>query len=141
MSEQQASKKLTLLNAVEIGTKKDLYSHVLFDEEVIYEFNAPRDVFVVTNKKVILIDADMRKPTQHKLIDKRNNTGLTGKKKEVLIIPFSKITAFSTETAGTFDFDLEVKIWASGIGFVELSFSKGTKNFRELTIHLAKYIK
>lgn len=125
MSEQQASKKLTLLNAVEIGTKKDLYSHVLFDEEVIYEFNAPRDVFVVTNKKVILIDVQ----------------GLTGKKKEVLIIPFSKITAFSTETAGTFDFDLEVKIWASGIGFVELSFSKGTKNFRELTIHLAKYIK
>lgn len=125
MSEQQVSKKLTLLNAVEIGTKKDLYSHVLFDEEVIYEFNAPRDVFVVTNKKVILIDVQ----------------GLTGKKKEVLIIPFSKITAFSTETAGTFDFDLEVKIWASGIGFVELSFSKGTKNFRELTIHLAKYIK
>ncbi|WP_072210705.1 PH domain-containing protein [Veillonella parvula] len=125
MSEQQASKKLNLLNAVEIGTKKDLYSHVLFDEEVIYEFNAPRDVFVVTNKKVILIDVQ----------------GLTGKKKEVLIIPFSKITAFSTETAGTFDFDLEVKIWASGIGFVELSFSKGTKNFRELTIHLAKYIK
>ncbi len=125
MSEQQASKKLSLLNAVEIGTKKDLYSHVLFDEEVIYEFNAPRDVFVVTNKKVILIDIQ----------------GLTGKKKEVLIIPFSKITAFSTETAGTFDFDLEVKIWASGIGFVELSFSKGTKNFRELTIHLAKYIK
>lgn len=125
MSEQQASKKLSLLNAVEIGTKKDLYSHVLFDEEVIYEFNAPRDVFVVTNKKVILIDVQ----------------GLTGKKKEVLIIPFSKITAFSTETAGTFDFDLEVKIWASGIGFVELSFSKGTKNFRELTIHLAKYIK
>lgn len=125
MSEQQASKKLSLLNAVEIGTKKDLYSHVLFDEEVIYEFNAPRDVFIVTNKKVILIDVQ----------------GLTGKKKEVLIIPFSKITAFSTETAGTFDFDLEVKIWASGIGFVELSFSKGTKNFRELTIHLAKYIK
>lgn len=125
MSEQQASKKLNLLNAVEIGTKKDLYSHVLFDEEVIYEFNAPRDVFVVTNKKVILIDVQ----------------GLTGKKKEVLIIPFSKITAFSTETAGTFDFDLEVKIWASGICFVELSFSKGTKNFRELTIHLAKYIK
>ena len=113
------------MNAVENGTKKDLYSHVLFDEEVIYEFNAPRDVFVVTNKKVILIDVQ----------------GLTGKKKEVLIIPFSKITAFSTETAGTFDFDLEVKIWASGIGFVELSFSKGTKNFRELTIHLAKYIK
>ena len=28
-------------------------------------------------KKVILIDADMRKPTQHKLIDKRNNTGLS----------------------------------------------------------------
>ena len=28
-------------------------------------------------KKVILIDADMRKPTQHKLIEKRNNNGLS----------------------------------------------------------------
>ena len=28
-------------------------------------------------KKVILIDADMRKPTQHKLIDKKNKTGLS----------------------------------------------------------------
>ena len=28
-------------------------------------------------KKVILIDADMRKPTQHKLIEKRNKTGLS----------------------------------------------------------------
>ena len=51
-----------------------------------------------------------------------------------------KITAFSTETAGMFDLDLEVKIWASGIGLVEFTFVKGTENFRELTVHLAKYV-
>ena len=124
MSNQTPAKKLTLLSHTQAGTKKDLYSHVLFDEDVILEFNSPRDVFVVTNKKVILVDIQ----------------GWTGKKKEVLIIPFSKITAFSTETAGTFDLDLEVKIWASGIGFIELQFVQGTKNFQELTVHLAKYI-
>ncbi|MCI7693547.1 PH domain-containing protein [Veillonella caviae] len=124
MSEQLPAKKLNLLSDVTVGTKKELYSHVLFDEEVVLEFNSNRDVFAVTNKKVILVDVQ----------------GWTGKKKEVLIIPFSKITAFSTETAGTFDLDLEVKLWASGIGLVELSFVKGTKNFLELTIHLAKHI-
>ena len=34
-------------------------------------------VLAQQGKKVILIDADMRKPTQHKLIDKRNNNGLS----------------------------------------------------------------
>ena len=34
-------------------------------------------VLAQQGKKVILIDADMRKPTQHKLIEKRNKTGLS----------------------------------------------------------------
>ena len=124
MGHEIATKNLSMLNSVESGTKKELYSHVLFDEAICFEFNAPRDVLVVTDKKIIAIDVQ----------------GLTGKKKEVLVIPFSKITAFSTETAGTFDFDLEVKIWASGIGLVEFTFLKGVKNFTELTKHLAKHI-
>lgn len=124
MGHEIATKKLSMLNYVESGTKKELYSHVLFDETICFEFNAPRDVLVVTDKKIIAIDVQ----------------GLTGKKKEVLVIPFSKITAFSTETAGTFDFDLEVKIWASGIGLVEFTFLKGVKNFTELTKYLAKHI-
>lgn len=34
-------------------------------------------VLAQQGKKVILIDADLRKPTQHKLIDRRNNNGLS----------------------------------------------------------------
>lgn len=124
MSNEVPAKKLTMLSNVAPGTKSDLYSHVLFNENVVLEFNAPRDVLAVTDRKIIAVDVQ----------------GITGKKKEVLIIPFSKITAFSTETAGTFDLDLEVKVWASGIGLVEFTFVKGTKNFRELTVHLAKYV-
>lgn len=125
MSNELPAKRLSLLTSVEPETKIDLYSHVLFDEEVLMEFNAPRDVLVVTDKKLIAIDVQ----------------GLTGKKKEVLILPFSKMTAFSTETAGTFDLDLELKVWASGVGFVEFSFMKGTKNFTDLTTILARHIK
>lgn len=124
MSNEVPAKKLTMLSNVAPGTKSDLYSHVLFNENVVLEFNAPRDVLAVTDRKIIAVDVQ----------------GITGKKKEVLIIPFSKITAFSTETAGTFDLDLEVKVWASGIGLVEFTFVKGTENFRELTVHLAKYV-
>ena len=124
MSNEVPAKKLTMLSNVAPRTKSDLYSHVLFNENVVLEFNAPRDVLAVTDRKIIAVDVQ----------------GITGKKKEVLIIPFSKISAFSTETAGTFDLDLEVKIWASGIGLVEFTFVKGTENFRELTVHLAKYV-
>ena len=124
MAEKLATKSITYLSEAEPGTKKELYAHVLFDEPVVFEFNAARAVLVVTDKKLIAVDVQ----------------GITGKKKEVLVIPFSKITAFSAESAGTFDLDLEVKVWASGVGMLEFTFIKGTKNFTELTTHLAKYI-
>ncbi|MDO6387014.1 MULTISPECIES: PH domain-containing protein [unclassified Uliginosibacterium] len=54
-----------------------------------------RDTFVFTNKRLILV----------------NIQGLTGSKIDYLSMPYSKITKFSIETAGTFDLDAELKIW------------------------------
>ena len=47
----------------------------------------------------------------------------------LLFIPFSKITAFSIETAGTLDANAELKIWASGVGGLKLNFTPKTDIF------------
>ncbi|CAN5635380.1 PH domain-containing protein [soil metagenome] len=57
-----------------------------------------RDLFVFTNKRLILVDKQ----------------GLTGDKVEYHSLPYRNITHFSVETAGHFDLDAELKIWISG---------------------------
>ena len=58
-------------------------------------FKVIRDLFLFTNKRLILVDKQ----------------GMTGSKVEVLSIPYGKITKFSKESAGHFDMDAELKIW------------------------------
>ncbi len=57
-----------------------------------------RDLFVLTNFRLIFI----------------NKQGITGHKMEVMSIPYKRIIKFSVESAGTFDFDSELKIWIQG---------------------------
>ena len=83
------------------------------DEKVCFTFKGIRDRAVITNKRIIFIDVQ----------------GITGTKKELLFIPFSKITAFSIETAGTLDANAELKIWASGVGGLKLNFTPKTDIF------------
>jgi hypothetical protein len=64
-------------------------------EQVVKAYKVIRDMFIFTNKRLILVDVQ----------------GVTGSKKEVLSIPYGKITKFSKETAGTFDLDSELRIW------------------------------
>ena len=58
-------------------------------EEIIQSFRGMRDGVVFTNKRIFAI----------------NVQGITGKKKDFTSLPYSKIQAFSVETAGTFDLD------------------------------------
>tara|TARA_Y100000385_G_C12965013_1_gene581445 strand:+ start:555 stop:776 length:222 start_codon:yes stop_codon:yes gene_type:complete len=50
--------------------------------------------------------------------------GLTGSKKECRTFPYSKISSFALETAGTFDGDSDFRIWVSGVGVFEIKFYK-----------------
>ncbi len=50
--------------------------------------------------------------------------GFTGSKKEYRSFPYSRISSFSVETAGTFDGDSDFKIWVSGVGVFEIKFHK-----------------
>lgn len=75
-------------------------------EEIIGTYQAIRDGIVFTNKRIISI----------------NVQGITGKKKDVTSLPYSKIQAYSVETAGTLDLDSELELWFSGLGVVKLEF-------------------
>jgi hypothetical protein len=41
-------------------------------------------------------------------------------------LPFSKVQAFSLETAGTFDLDAALELWFSGLGKVTFEFEGNT---------------
>ena len=67
-------------------------------ESVEIGFRLIRDVFIFTNKRLIVIDKQ----------------GLTGKKIEYLSVLYKAVSRFSIETAGHFDLEAELKIWISG---------------------------
>ena len=75
-------------------------------EEIIQSFRGIRDGVVFTNKRIFAI----------------NVQGLTGKKKDFTSLPYSKIQAFSVETAGVLDLDSELDLWFSGMGNVRFEF-------------------
>lgn len=90
---------------------RDLFDFLISDqEEILLSYKSVRDRLIVTNKKLLVIDVQ----------------GINGRKKEYMILPLSKLTAFSCESAGTFDLDAELKIWASAINQMEFQFLKGT---------------
>lgn len=90
---------------------RDLFGFLISDqEEVLLSYKSVRDRLIVTSKKLLIIDIQ----------------GVVGRKKEYMVLPFSKLTGFSCESAGTFDLDAELKVWASAINQMEFQFLKGT---------------
>ena len=113
-------------NASEVdGDKlqKELADVLVAGEGVDSAYKVLRDTFVFTNKRLILIDRQ----------------GITGKKVEYLSVPSKSMVSFAVETAGTFDMDSELKIWISGQGVLQKTFSKGS-NIVKVQQSLAKYV-
>ncbi|KRE63728.1 PH domain-containing protein [Nostocoides sp. Soil756] len=97
---------------------------LLVDGEQGYAaFKGMRDYIVFTSKRIIAV----------------NVQGLTGKKKDFTSLPFSKVQAFSIETAGTFDLDAELELWFSGLGKVRFEF-KGNTDVAYLNKLIAHYV-
>ena len=93
-------------------------------ERIEKAYRLIRDLFLFTNKRLILIDKQ----------------GMTGKKIECHSIPYRSITHFSIETAGNFDLDAELKIWISGTAMpIEKTFNKSL-NIYEVQSVLAEYV-
>ena len=75
-------------------------------EKIIASYKTIRDGVVFTNKRIFAI----------------NVQGITGKKIDYSSLPYSKIQAFSVETAGVLDLDSELELWFSGLGKVKFDF-------------------
>ena len=54
-------------------------------------------------------------------------------------LPYSKIVAYSVETAGTFDLDAELDIWISGVGKIRFEF-RGKSNILEISKFISRHV-
>ena len=89
---------------------------LLENERVTVSYKGIRDMLILTNKRMLLVDKQ----------------GLTGKKQKYLSIPLDKINAFSVETGGTLDLDCDIDVFVSGLGYVHAEILRPTKNMDPL---------
>ena len=99
------------------------------DEAILSTYKGIRDGVVFTNKRIIAI----------------NVQGLTGAKKDYTSLPYSKIQAYSVETAGTaeklfsFTADCELELYFSSIGKVKFEFT-GATDILEIGRVISEYV-
>lgn len=92
-------------------------AQILIEGEQIHLcFKGIRDFVVFTDKRLISV----------------NVQGITGKKRDFTSLPYSKVQAWSVETAGVLDLDAELELWFSGLGKVRLEF-KGNVNMHHIS--------
>lgn len=103
-------------------TARNVQPLLIEGEHVVAAFKAIRDSVVFTNKRLIAV----------------NVQGMTGKKQDFSSLPWSKVQAWSIETAGHFDLDAELDLWFSGLGRVRLEF-KGKADIQALSKMIAGY--
>jgi len=106
----------------EVDVPEDITELLVAGEEAKIAYKTIRDVAVITNKRLIIVDRQ----------------GLTGKKVEVYTIPFKSIIMYSTENGGTFDLYAELELWTKA-GQFKLNLNKKV-DIRKLDKLIAEYI-
>ena len=140
MSESNAAKRITMLEKVTVGENSSWYSFLITNGENVWleykdKINT-QSVVIFTDKKIVVIEGQSPMGTFiTKLVDKKGE----GIKKEWIILPHSKCTAFSVESLGISDFNSEFKVWASAIGCIELNFRPNV-DVREIAYFLVNKI-
>lgn len=102
---------------------RDIQPLLINGEQVIGAYKAMRDYCVFTNKRVISV----------------NVQGMTGKKKDFTSLPYSKVIAYSIETAGVLDMDSELEMYFSGLGKVTFEFT-GQSNIVQIGQTISTFI-
>ena len=116
-------------NASEVNIENvtNEFEPILIEGEIIEKaFKLIRDMFVFTNKRLILVEKQ-----------------LVGTKVEYMSIPYFNIKKFSKESAGILDLDAELKIWLNSESTpIIKQFGKGGNNINEvyklLSLHILK---
>lgn len=106
---------------VEKKRVKDVEYLLLDGEKALYSFEGIRDYAVFTTLRLIIV----------------NVQGITGSRQGFISLPYSHIQVFSVQTAGTIDLDSEIELFFSGLGRIQLDFSKST-DIREIGSYLSK---
>lgn len=98
-----------------LKVERELSDWLIKGEQVEYAFKLYRDMIIFTNRRLILLDKQ----------------GVTGKKTEYHTVPYKSISHYSVETAGTFEFDSELKVWIKGrVEPIEKNFRKDDNIFK-----------
>ena len=94
--------------AQEIPIPPDVTPLLVQGEQAVAAFKTFRDSAVFTTQRLIVRDAQ----------------GITGKKVEIYSLPYSVINMWSSENAGTFDFNSEIELWTRA-GHIKIKLAKG----------------
>lgn len=102
---------------VTIESASKEFEPILIEGEVIEKaFRLIKDMFVFTNKRLILVEKQ-----------------LVGSKVDYLTIPYKSIKKFSKESAGILDMDADLKIWLNNEpNPITKQFGKGGNNINEV---------
>lgn len=101
-----------------------LIAPMLVDGELIVAaFKGIRDSVAFTNKRIIAV----------------NVQGITGKKTDYTSFPYSKVQAFSIETAGMLDRDCEIELYFSAVGKVKFEI-RGSFDLVQFNKILSHYV-
>lgn len=92
----------------EIPIPPDVAPLLLQGEQAVAAFATFRDAAIFTTKRLIVRDAQ----------------GLTGKKIEIYSLPYSTINMWSSENAGTLDWNSELELWTRA-GHIKVKLAKG----------------
>ena len=92
------------------AVKKDYGKLLGQNEQVVQAYQWIRDLMIFTDYRLIMVDIQ----------------GATGKKVNYHSVPYKSIRHFEVESAGHFDLEAELKIWAADMGTTPLvkTFSK-----------------
>ncbi|MCH2056257.1 MAG: PH domain-containing protein [Thalassotalea sp.] len=103
--------------------REDFYKFLIDGESIISAFKSIRDQVVFTNKRIIAA----------------NVQGITGSKVDYTSLPYSKIQAFSVESAGTLDLDSEIELYLSELGQVRFEI-KGSFDLISFNRYISEHI-
>jgi hypothetical protein len=114
-------------NASEVSIEaisKEFEPILIESEHIEKAFKLIRDMFIFTNKRLILVEKV-----------------LVGSKVDYMSIPYSNIIKFSKESAGIMDLDAELKIWIKDeVAPIKKQFGKGGNNINEVYQILSRHI-
>ena len=119
-------KNKSFIKLKEISVKEGLniVRDIIIDEEyVILAFSSMRDKLIFTDKRIISV----------------NVQGITGTKTDYTSIPYSKIQAYSVETAGMLDLDAELDITISGLGTGRFELNSST-SIKDICLKISERI-